>query len=80
MENVHPAGFAAGRNPKESPPKGGICERRTEKYAAVTRDEGNAAGGRFPTASTSLLFSDEILGLTFTLPSNLSAHRAFQCT
>ena len=25
--------------------------RRTEKYAAVTRDEGNAADGRFPTAS-----------------------------
>jgi hypothetical protein len=28
--------------------------RRTEKYAAVTRDEGNAADGRFPT--TSLVF------------------------
>ena len=39
------------RKPKESPPKGGICERRTEKYAAVTRDKGNAADGRFPTAS-----------------------------
>jgi hypothetical protein len=26
--------------------------RRTGKYAAVTRDEGNAAHGRFPTAST----------------------------
>ena len=25
--------------------------RRTEKYAAVTRDEGNAVDGRFPTAS-----------------------------
>jgi hypothetical protein len=25
--------------------------RCTEKYAAVTRDEGNAADGRFPTAS-----------------------------
>jgi len=25
--------------------------RRTEKYAAVTRDEGNAADGRFATAS-----------------------------
>ena len=29
---------------------------------------------------TSLLLSDEILGLTLTLPSNLSAHRAFQFT
>jgi len=34
-EKVHPAGFAAGRNPEESPPNGGICERRTYKYAAV---------------------------------------------
>jgi len=51
MENVHPAGFAAGRNPEESPAIGGICERRTEKYSAVTRDEGNAADGRFPTVS-----------------------------
>jgi hypothetical protein len=25
--------------------------KRTYKYAAVTRDEGNAADGRFPTAS-----------------------------
>ena len=25
--------------------------RRTCKYTAVTRDEGNAADGRFPTAS-----------------------------
>jgi hypothetical protein len=25
--------------------------RRTEKYAAMTRDEDNAADGRFPTAS-----------------------------
>jgi hypothetical protein len=25
--------------------------RRTQKYAAVTRNEGNAANGRFPTAS-----------------------------
>jgi hypothetical protein len=48
MENVQMQGF---RNPEESPPKSGICERRTHKYAAVTRDEGNAADGRFPTAS-----------------------------
>jgi hypothetical protein len=26
--------------------------RRTEKYAALTRDEGNAVDGRFPTASS----------------------------
>jgi len=35
LERVHPAAKPAGRNPEESPPKGGICERRTEKYAAV---------------------------------------------
>ena len=35
MENLHAAGFAAGRYPEESPPNGGICERRTGKYAAV---------------------------------------------
>jgi hypothetical protein len=29
--------------------------RRTYKYAAVTRDKGNAADGHFPTASTQLL-------------------------
>jgi hypothetical protein len=40
LENGHMQGF---RNPEEW--------RRTEKYAAVTRDEGNAADGRFPTAS-----------------------------
>ena len=28
--------------------------RRTEKYAAATRDEGNAADGRFPKASKAL--------------------------
>jgi hypothetical protein len=33
VENVQMQGF---RNPEESPPKGGICESRTEKYAAVT--------------------------------------------
>jgi len=42
MENVHPADSCGTKF------RG---MRRTSKYAAVTRDEGNAANGRFPAAS-----------------------------
>jgi hypothetical protein len=47
-------GEADGKCPAARLPKSRGM-RRTEKYAAVTRDEDNAADGRFPTASKGLL-------------------------
>jgi flavodoxin len=44
--------------------------RRTEKYAAVTRDEGNAADGRFPTASIARRMRMNILNLYFSATGN----------
>jgi hypothetical protein len=44
--------------------------RRTEKYAAVTRDEGNAADGRFPTASIARRIRMNVLNLYFSTTGN----------
>jgi hypothetical protein len=44
--------------------------RRTEKYAAVTRDEGDAADGRFPTASLEVLHAG-LLKLLLTEEQNI---------
>jgi hypothetical protein len=51
-QDIRKTGFseADGKCPDARLPKSRGM-RRTEKYAAVTRDEGNAADGRFPTAS-----------------------------